>query len=205
MGALGSATDTNAPDAPTTIRETPAWQKALTQAGFRYIVEQQADGTWQLNLNKQNITDLTILRGASISGLWLEDTPVSDLGPLHGMPLTYLEIGRTRVTDLSPLAGMDLQNLQMSRTAVTDLLPLRGMPLRDLSLMGCTNLTEIGPLEGMTTLERVILPRTAKHFEFLRNNTNLERVSFRYRQGDGPAQTAAEFWAAQDQSAPAKP
>jgi eukaryotic-like serine/threonine-protein kinase len=205
MGAQGSATDTNAPDAPTAIQETPAWQKALTQAGFRYTVEQQADGTWQLNLNKQNITDLTILRGASISGLWLEDTPVSDLGPLHGMPLTYLEIGRTRVTDLSPLAGMALQNLQMSRTAVTDLLPLRGMPLRDLSLMGCTNLTEIGPLEGMTTLESVILPRTAKNFEFLRNNTNLKRVSFRYRQGDGPAETAAEFWAAQDQSAPAKP
>ena len=205
MGALRSEADTNASDASAAIPEIPAWQKALTTAGFKFTVEQQADGTWQLNLNKQNITDLAILRGASISGLWLEDTPVSDLGPLHGMPLTYLEIGKTKVTDLSPLAGMKLQNLQMSRTAVADLRPLRGMPLRDLSLMGCTNITSVGPLEGMTTLKSVILPRTAKDFEFLRNNANLERVSFRYRQGEGPSQTAAEFWAAQDTSRIAKP
>jgi serine/threonine protein kinase len=290
IGAQASELDNNAPDAPAAIQQIPDWQKALADAGYKFTVEQQADGTWQLNLNKQNITNLAILRGASISGLWLEDTPVSDLGPLRGMPLTYLEMGKTRVADLSPLSGMKLQNLQMSRTAVANLGPLRGMPLGELSLMGCTNvtdltplrgapihwlslenapvsdleplreiplqnldivstrvvdlsplagtklqhlsiahthvadiapirgmplldlsitartnITDVGALEGMATLKSVILPRTATNFEFLRNDTNLERISFRFQRSKGPAQTAAEFWAAQDQSALAKP
>lgn len=183
----------------------PAWQTALTKAGFKYTVEKQADGTWQLNLNEQNITNLAILRGASISGLWLENTPVSDLGPLHGMPLTYLEIGKTRVADLTPLAGMKLQNLQMSRTAVADLGPLREMPLRDLSLMDCTNITDFSPLEDMAMLKSIILPPNAKNIEFLRDDASLERISFKYQRGKGPAQTAADFWATQDKSTPPKP
>ncbi|HTV39991.1 MAG TPA: protein kinase [Candidatus Sulfotelmatobacter sp.] len=205
IGTNESEINTAVPDASATVPEIPDWQAALTKAGFKFTVEQQGDGTWQLNLNKQNITDLAILRGADISGLWLENTPVSDLGPLHGMPLTFLEIGKTRVTDLSPLAGMKLQNLQMSRTAVADLGPLHGMPLRNLSVMDCTNISDLGPLQGMTTLQRVILPPNAKNFEFLRDDTNLERISFKYQSGKGPAQTAGEFWADQDKSALAKP
>ena len=205
MGGDESETRTTAPGVPAAEPDIPAWQTALTKAGYRFAVEQQADGTWQLNLNQQNITDLSILRGASISGLWLESTPVSDLGPLRGMPLTYLEIGKTRVSDLSPLAGMKLQNLQMSRTAVANLRPLRGMPLRDLSLMDCTNITDLEPLAQITTLRNVILPPNAKNFDFLRNDPNLERISFKYQRGQGPAQTAAEFWAAQDKSAASRP
>jgi eukaryotic-like serine/threonine-protein kinase len=205
LGLPQTESESTAADAPASTPETPAWQTALTKAGFKFTVEQQADDTWQLNLNKQHLADLAILQGASISGLWLENTPVFDLAPLRGMPLTYLEIGETKVTDLSPLAGMKLQNLQMSRTAVADLGPLRGMLLRDLSLMGCTNITDLSPLEGMTTLQSIILPPNAEKFEFLRNYTNLERISFKYQSGMGPAQTAAEFWAAQDKSATSKP
>ncbi|HUA65690.1 MAG TPA: protein kinase [Alphaproteobacteria bacterium] len=201
IGTQEYETGTTDPDSSDAALETPAWQRALTKAGFRFTIEQQANGTWQLNLNRQNITDLAILRGANISGLWLENTPVSDLGPLHGLPLTYLEIGETRVADLSPLAGMKLQNLQMSRTGVADLRPLRGMPLRDLSLMDCTNITDLGPLQGMASLQNLILPPNAKTFDFLRNDVNLQRLSFTYQHGLGPSQTAAEFWARQDKLA----
>ena len=191
--------------APDNTSSVPAWQTALTKAGFKFKVEQEGDGTWQLNLNEQKITDLAVLRGANISGLWLENTSVSDLGPLHGMPLSYLEIGETKVNDLRPLAGMKLQNLQMSRTPVADLGPLRGMPLRDLGLMDCTNITDLAPLEGVTTLKSVILPPNAKNFAFLRNDTGLERISFTYESGKGPSQSATEFWATQDKTAFAKP
>jgi Leucine-rich repeat (LRR) protein len=153
-----------------------------------------------------NITDLTPLSGAPISWLSLENVPVSDIGPLRGMPLQNLDIVSTRVVDLSPLAGMKLEHLSIAHTHVADIAPLRGMPLLDLSMTACTNITDVGPLEGMTTLKSVILPPEATNFEFLHNDTNLERISFKYaRPTHGPAQTAAEFWAQQDKSALAKP
>ncbi|HEX3625239.1 MAG TPA: protein kinase [Verrucomicrobiae bacterium] len=184
----------------------PAWQTALTKAGIKFIAKQQAGGSWEVNLRNQAVTNVTILQGAFISTLRLMNTPVSDIGPLHGMPLRDLELGYTRVIDLSPLAGMKLDNLQISHTAVADIRPLRGMPLRDLSMTGCTNITNVEPLAQMTTLQNLVLPPNAKDFEFLRNNTNLEHISFTYdKDVHGPAQTAAEFWAARDKSALAKP
>ena len=180
MGANETDTGTR-PGASAEIQETPVWQKALTKAGFKFTVEQQADGTWQLNLKKQHITDLAILRGASISALWLENDPISDLGPLRGMPLQYLDLISTTVMDLSPLAGMKLEHLNLAHTHVADIAPLHGLPLHDLSMTACTNITDVGPLEGMTTLKSVILPPTAKNFELLRNHTNLERISFKFQ------------------------
>jgi serine/threonine protein kinase len=183
---------------------TPAWQTALTKAGIKFTAKQQDDGTWEVNLRNQPLTNVTILRGAYISTLRLMNTAVSDTGPLHGMPLRNLELGYTKVTDLSPLAGMKLDNLQISHTAVADLSPLRGMPLRDLSMTDCTNITNLEPLKNIATLQNVVLPPNAKNFNFLRNDTNLQRLSFEYRHNIGPAQTAAEFWAGQDKSATSK-
>ena len=69
--------------------------------------------------------------------------------------------------------------------------------------LDCTNITDLSPLEGgMATLKNIILPPHAKDFEFLRNDTHLERISFEYQSGKGPAETAAEFWAARDKSSP---
>lgn len=187
--------------APPPAPEIPAWQIALTNAGFKFTLEPRADGTWELNLERQPVTNVAMLRGAPISGLILAETAVSDLSPLRGMPLTRLRLASTKVTDLSPLQGMPIDQLQISGTAVADISPLRGMPLRDLKMTSCTNLTDLTPLAGMTTLQSIILPPNAKNFGFLRSLTNLTRISFKYDSAiGGPAQTAAEFWAEQDRA-----
>ena len=172
----------------------------LTKAGFKFTATKQDDDTWSVVLDDQPISDLTPLKGAPIDELSLMRTKVSDLTPLRGMQIETLHLAGTPVTDLSPLAGMPLKSLQISSTAVSDLSPIRGMPMRYLSLGGCTNITDLGPLVGMTTLRTIVLPPNAKDFQFLRNFENLRRISFTYDPAKkGPAQTAVEFWAQQDQ------
>jgi hypothetical protein len=186
---------------PAAVPEKPAWQTALANAGWKFRAEQQDDGTWDVELDDQPLTDLSIIRDAPISRLSLAHTSASDLGPLKGMPLKKLWLGNSKVTDLAPLAGMRLTFLQISATPVADISPLRGLPLRDLKMSSCTNLSNVDALKDMTTLENVILPPNAMNFEILRHLTNLTHISFKYDPSTkGPAQTAAAFWAQQDAS-----
>src|SRR6185437_8473245 len=46
--------------------ETPEWQIALTNAGWKFTSDKQDDGTWELVLNDQPVTDISMLRGAQI-------------------------------------------------------------------------------------------------------------------------------------------
>jgi hypothetical protein len=69
------------------------------------------------------------------------------------------------------------------------------MPLRQLYMTNCTRITDLSPLENMTTLERVILPPNAKSFEFLRAFPKLTRLSFEFDPvTKGADRSPAEFW-----------
>jgi serine/threonine protein kinase len=186
--------------------ETPAWQAALAKTGWKFTVTKQGDDTWEVDLDDQPVTDISVLRDAPISRLTLMHTLVSDLSPLRGKRLTWLRLAGTKVADLSPLQGMPLESLQISGTPVTDLSPLRGMPLKALNMTSCAGITNLAPISGITTFQSVILPPNAKDFGFLRGETNLTHISFKYdRATGGPAETAAEFWAEQDKTANAPP
>jgi len=179
--------------------EIPSWQIALTNAGWKFTSDKQDDGTWELILDDQPVTNISLLHGAAISRLSLMHTAVSSLEPLRGMPLKKLWLAGTAVTDLAPLQGLRLEYLQISGTAVTNLEPLRGMPLHDLRMSGCTNLVDLAPVIGLTTLQNVILPPNAKNIEPFRQATNLVRISYKYDPSiKAPAQTAADFWDAYD-------
>jgi len=181
--------------------EIPAWQIALTNAGWKFKSERQDDGTWEIDLDDQPIADISLLHGTPVSRLTLMHTQVSDLAPLRGLSLKWLRLAGTKVSDLSPLQGMPLESLQISGTPVADLSPLRGMPLKTLIMTSCTEITNLAPIEGIATLESVIIPPNAKNFEFLRSVTNLERISFKYDPTiKGPAQAATDFWADYDKS-----
>jgi hypothetical protein len=184
----------------TGLATKPAWQTTLRHAGINFNVEQEANGTWELELDNQPVTDLAFLQGALISNLSLIRTRVSDLGPLRGMPLTRLKLADTKVTDLSPLVGMQLSSLQLSGTPVTDITPIHGMPLRTLNMTSCMGITNIAALAGMDQLEAVILPPNAKDIGFLRTMTNLTRIGYKYDPVNGPNQSAAEFWAEYDKA-----
>ena len=192
--------DSSAAATPQKI-ETPAWQEALAKAGWKFKSQKAEDGSWEVDLEDQPVTDISVLHGVDINDLSLMHTAVSNLEPLRGMPLKKLRLASTRVTDLSPLQGMPLIYLQLSGTAVANLEPLRGMPLLDLRMTDCTNITSLEPISGNKTLENVILPPNAKGFEFLRGLTSLKRLSFRYdSEHHRPAQSAAEFWADYDRA-----
>ena len=67
-------------------------------------------------------------------------------------------------------------------------------------MTNCARITDLSPLENMTTLERVILPPNAKSFEFLRAFPKLKRLSFEFDPvTKDPDQSAAEFWKQYDE------
>jgi len=175
------------------------WQQALARSGFKFSTEQQDDGTWEVDLDDQPITDISMLSNAPLSRVTLMHTSVADLTPLRGMSLTWLRLAGAKVSDLSPLQGMPLESLQISGTPVADISPLRGMPLKQLNMTGCTGITNLEPLREITTIQAIILPPNARNFGFFRGESQLARISFKYDQSaKGPAQTAADFWAQQD-------
>ena len=174
------------------------WRTALTKAGFTpKNLARLSDGTWEVDLSGTAIRDLTILSNAPISVLWLGATAVTNLAPLRGMRLKALYLYNTTVVDLSPLQGMPIEALNLVATKVADLSVLRGMPLRSLRLHGCTEITNLSPLAGATTLKDLTLPPNAKNFEFLRSLPSLERLSYQDDPLNNfrPTQTAEEFWA----------
>ncbi len=70
------------------------------------------------------------------------------------------------------------------------------MPLTSVRLMGCTEITDLSPLEDCQELQNITLPPNAKNIEFLRAFPKLTRIGFRQ---DPNAtwladKTAAEFW-----------
>jgi hypothetical protein len=104
------------------------------------------------------LSDLSSLRGLSLTSMDFGDNPVSDLSPLKGMPLQGLNFSRTRVEDLTPLKGMPLWSLTIVDTPVADLSPLKGMKLTNLYCNGAP-VSDLSPLQGMPLLALAI-PRT---------------------------------------------
>jgi hypothetical protein len=176
------------------------WLAALRESKLTFKTRRLTDGSWQLILDDQPISDLTMLKGASITQLSMARTPVADLSPLRGMKLTNLKMSGTKVADLAPLKGMPITSMNIAGTPVRDLTPVIGMPLHTLSMTNCDQITDVSPLVGMYgTVESLILPPNAKEIEFLRYFPNLKRISFKFdAKVHGPSKTAAEFWAEYD-------
>jgi serine/threonine protein kinase/Leucine-rich repeat (LRR) protein len=103
----------------------------------------------RLDCGFTQVADLSPLRDMPLVNLYLRaNTPMSDLSPLKGMPLTTLDCEYTAVADLSPLKGKALTDLRIGATQVSDLSSLRGMPLTKLS---CNSMavSDLSPLLGM--------------------------------------------------------
>ena len=140
-------------------------------------LEKEQDGTWSVYLGRvKNFSDLSVLQ----------------LAP----PVSKLDLSSTAVTDLKPLAKLPLQQLRLNSTTVTNLAPLRGMPLTMLGLAGCTKITDLSPLVDCRKLTALTLPPNAKDIEFLRNLSQLKRLSYEPDPIDSyrPDKTTAEFW-----------
>ena len=100
------------------------------------------------------LSDLSPLKGMSLTKFACTYTNVSDLSPLAGMPLAMVGVGGTKVTSLLPLQGMPLSGLYFNNTGVSDLSPLKGMPLMSI-LADRTNIADLSPLEGCQRLTSI--------------------------------------------------
>ena len=79
-----------------------------------------------LSLHNTKVTDLGPLAGkSSLREIYANNAPLSDLSPLKGLSLTKISFGGTKVRDLSPLKGMK------SLTAIGDF-DIAGLLLADL-------------------------------------------------------------------------
>jgi serine/threonine protein kinase len=197
-------TDRFGPDKPLAIKllregiaKDPALQplrEYLKGAALRGRFQRFEDGTYSANLrNLPPPVYLPLLRSqvVSVSVIFLDDPNFSDLSVFEGMKLRELWLaGCTHLVDLTPLKGMQLKVLNLNRTGVSDLTPLAGIPLVDLSLDGCTKIADFRPLKDCLTLEKLVLPRTAKSIEFLRKHPKLKFLSSK-----GLSEPITQFWA----------
>ncbi len=136
------------------------------------------------------LSDLSPLKGMSLTLLDCSDTRVSDLSPLHGMPLAFCACGTTKVTDLSPLKGMPLEQLWCGSSPVSDLSPLHGMPLQVLACDN-THVSDLSPLQGMNIEVIYLTPRViTKGMAAIRQMKSLTVISNTWAQKWPPA----EFW-----------
>jgi Leucine-rich repeat (LRR) protein len=111
-------------------------------AGLRSL---QCQG--RLEVPQSPLTDLSPLKGMSLTDLAFACTCVSDLTPLKGMKLTWVSLGVTNVADLSPLRDMKLEGISCAKAKVSDLSPLQGMPL---TLLAChrTQVADLTPVKN---------------------------------------------------------
>jgi len=97
---------------------------------------------------KGSLSDLSPLKGLSLTYLTCWNSQVSDLSPLQGMPLEFLDCTGAKVSDLSPLKGMPLWGLHCGSTPVSDLSPLKDLKLTEL-WCGGTPVSDLSPLRGI--------------------------------------------------------
>ena len=170
---------------------------ALRKAGFHFELSKHATGKYFLRLEKQTISDLTPLKGAPISDLWLGSCKVTDLTPIHDLPLRILGLAANpQLEDLRPLRGMRLEELSLEYTKVSDLAPLTGLPLKKLYLHSCDQVTDVSPLAEIATLEKLTVPMNARNIEVLRKLPNVKWLDFGVdpKNAQYPASTAERFW-----------
>jgi hypothetical protein len=129
-----------------------------------------------LDISWSDITDLSPLENVPLARLQASWSKVSDISSLAGMPLTELRIDGTAVKDLTPLKGMPLTYLDISHSRITDLSPLAGMPLEELH-MNCVKVTDLSPLAGMPLQRLGMLDTPARDAAPLEKCASLESVA----------------------------
>ena len=125
---------------------------------------EQAKGLRRLNLDKNQISDLTPLTGlTSLVSLYFYDNKISDLTPLTGLTnLNVLVLSKNSISDLTPLTGLtNLGGLFLSdNSEISDLTPLTKLTnLTNLYLRGL-QIEDLMPVEGLVNLKSLLLEGT---------------------------------------------
>ena len=139
---VGKASDTAAPAIRARIKEytiQPGWSDTR--------LSRLPSGSYLLDLNRLQVTDLGKLEGLPIGELRLDFAVIESLAGIEKLPLTALNLSNSKVADLAPLRGLKLRRLNIDSTKVIDLSALAGMPLENLS-MNSVRASDLSPLRG---------------------------------------------------------
>ena len=108
------------------------WDRELSflsmvrRSGYRFSLSRLSNGSYSLSIENQPLSDITFLKGAPISELWLNNCKIADLSPIRDLPLRVLGLHANPVADVSPLRKMPLEELSIEETKVSDVSPLIG-------------------------------------------------------------------------------
>ncbi len=172
------------------LRELNLWRSAVTD-----LSPLSGSHLAKLSISETKVSDLAPLRGVPLRNLDCWRAPVRDLAPLAEMPLRELIVSSTEVTDLAPLRSLGLETLHLEQTAIKDIEPLAAMPLRELFMDRCAGLTDLSPLRGLRTLERVTLPPHPADISLLREIPSIHELAWASDpKTNRPVQTAKQFW-----------
>jgi serine/threonine protein kinase len=84
----------------------------------------------------------------------LDSLTNSAIDGIRGIPLTELSlVGAKDIADISPIDQMPLKKIVLRGTLVNDLTPIRSLKdIQILDLADCKDLTDLGPIQGMTNI-----------------------------------------------------
>jgi len=149
-----------------------------------------------LYLQNTKVTDLSVLKGMPIEILNLKSVPVTDLSIVAELPLNTLWIPDTKIDDISPLQGKAMVSLDIEGTAVSSLAPLAEMATLKRLNIARTPITDVSPLKGIKLQRITLTPDTVREgMDVLKDMPSLTEIRTTM---EGPAQSAAEFWAKYD-------
>lgn len=124
----------------------------------------QLHSLWELNLTGTNVRKVDPLSGLNaLRHLDLAKTPLGHLYGLHLPSLERLELRGSFIRDVAGLDGMPaLKGLDLGHTQLDDLTPVQNCrQLAYLSCHWCTDVADLGPLEGLNSLIQIQFDGTA--------------------------------------------
>ncbi len=104
---------------------------------IRYVDDlRQLPNLKQLSLYKQRISDISPLKGLSLTHLALAENPIADFSVLSSLQdLVFLDVCATNIADVFALTGCaKLASVRLLDTDVTDITPLATLPIEELHL-----------------------------------------------------------------------
>lgn len=107
-------------------------------------------------LYRQNISDLSPLRGMKLRGLGIGYNPVTDLSPLKGSEtLEYLNVSCLDLADTDVIATLPrLRSLCLSATSIESLAGLERLPLEELNIADMPLADDVS-LERLSSLKKL--------------------------------------------------
>jgi len=162
----------------------------IRQQCWHLCAEQQMNQI--LRCRQKHLTSLDFVKGLDFVMIDCSGNQIRKLDSLVGLPLKRLDCADNQIGSLEPLRGMQLEELECHNNPITSLEALRGLPLKALSLNGCDQLYDLGPLQDCPSLEKLTIPNHLRNIDFLKDMPNLKFLNTDW---DSWTKTAEEFWA----------